>query len=1500
MSTAKEASELKQQGAIDAAGDPNSTVNADDAQKEIIEASKNAGVAAFTFDPDASPEQKLAQARAAIPPELQKSRRPKGAAIITDVDDGTGPVEDLPEPSKDGVLDVARDEDGKPLADGEDPGGEEAPYSRTGWAPKLGWPTDDALEQESLLDHATWVEGQLPDSLYGDWYHNTGVIIFACISSWLVAVFGGGLAWVLLVMAICSTYYRTSLRRVRRNFRDDITREMSLKKLETDNESLEWINSFLVKFWPIYQPVLAQTIINSVDQVLSSATPAFLDSLKLKTFTLGTKPPRMEHVKTYPKTEDDIVMMDWKFSFTPNDTADMTARQVKNKINPKIVLEIRIGKAMISKGLDVIVEDMAFSGIMRLKIKLQIPFPHIDRVEMCFLERPTIDYVCKPLGGDSFGFDINFIPGLESFILEQIHGNLAPMMYAPKVFPIEVAKMLAGSPVDQAVGVIAVTLHGAQGLKNSDNFGGTVDPYVSLSLNRRQELARTKTIHDNANPRWNETHYIIITSFNDSLDMQIFDHNDFRKSKELGVATFQLESIEDLNVYENERIEVINDGKARGIISCDLRFFPVLTPTTNEEGKEEPAPESNQGILRFTVEQAKDLDGTKSLVGLLNPYAAMFLNGKEIHQTKKLKRTNNPIWDNGSKEILITDRKKAKLGLTIKDDRDITGDQVLGKYQIRLDEMLECMEQGKEWYNLAGAHTGRVKMMAQWRPVAISGVASTGGYVTPIGVMRFHFKKASDLRNFEAFGKSDPYTRVLLSGIEKARTVTFRNDLNPEWDEVLYVPIHSPRDRLTLEVMDTEKVGKDRSLGSIETFAGDYVQQNENGEYLVNDAKKIREDGLRLHGKGIAKGVLTYSVSFYPCLNVADPEEEEEEEKQKQEEKLKEETAEKSSSSSSSSSDDAATVEPRSADAGKFNASLDKAKDLEPVTPTTAGRPSTTDRPSTDGRSAPPKIRLSPQELLKYETGLLIFRLMEAEMPESGTLLEVFVDDMAYPSYVSSTARTRSHKFEEIGDCLIRELDVSRLTLKCRKKGDDGDDILAQLTGNTLETLKQCLNNPTTLKLKGEDGRPASVKVSLKYIPVQMQLDPSESMNNMGQLRVDVLDGVDLPAADRNGKSDPYCKFELNGQEIFKTKVQKKTLNPSWNEFFEVPVPSRTGANFRVTVYDYDFADKPDLLGGADINLESLDPFRPSETKYILDGKSGSVRIRLLFRPDYVTRTRQGTSTFGGTFSSAPGRIVTGVAGAPLKGGVAVAGVVGHGVGKGASFVRRGLFRKKDTNDIAEEDGEFVEPSPATALASNGGLRRAPIITTEDTDFPLNRPSTSNGHGNGIGHTRSKSIGQSSIHSILPGGAPGGTAHFTVVGATGFPPASDLYIIITQISPKEKSVGKTKHYKSGTGQWSFDETFKFHCSPDAQFKVEAKGEHLFGSDDELGEHVYFVDETGSGSSKDLAVGSGTVTIKSNFQHAEPALTPDSPKAHLRRSFLSKREGRSSRETTPNP
>lgn len=410
-----------------------------------------------------------------------------------------------------------------------------------------------------------------------------------------------------------------------------------------------------------------------------------------------------------------------------------------------------------------------------------------------------------------------------------------------------------------------------------------------------------------------------------------------------------------------------------------------------------------------------------------------------------------------------------------------------------------------------------------------------------------------------------------------------------------------------------------------------------------------------------------------------------------------------------------------------------------------------------------------------------------------------------------------------------------------------------------------------------------------------MQLDPSESINNMGNLRVDLLGASDLPPADSNGKSDPYCKFELNGQEVFKSKTQKKTLNPVWNEFFEVAIPSRTAAKFQCKVYDYDFADKPDFLGGADINLEQLDPFRGQEVKLLLDGKSGSVRLRLLFRPDYVTRSRLGTGTFSGTFGG-PARIVTGVVGAPVKGGVAVAGVVGHGVGKGASFIKRGLRGKKED----DSDGSIV-PTNTVDI---------PTIVTNDTDAPrpgsgINRSSAIGLDGESIppalsngskSHIRTASMGAASIHSLAPNGPGHGTATFGIISASGYPPSSDVYVIIKQLNPKEKIIAKTKHHEAHD-TIRFDENFRHKCTADTQFRIEVKGHHTFGSDDDLGEALYFVDESGTGE-KEIKIGSGIVIVKSTFEAAASETPRPGTSGGGKRGFLSKREHRSSRESTP--
>ncbi|CAO3587262.1 unnamed protein product [Absidia cylindrospora] len=169
-----------------------------------------------------------------------------------------------------------------------------------------------AIYSGSRLDDYTPDHGLLgqllSDTYYGKWFHNAGALILAVVFTFILTKVGTGLFACLTIGAFLATYYQTSTRRLRRNIRDDVQREMTMRQLESDNESVNWMNHFLSRFWLIYEPVLSAQIIGTADAILSENCPSFLDSLRLTTFTLGTKAPHIEFVKTYPRTEPNIVV----------------------------------------------------------------------------------------------------------------------------------------------------------------------------------------------------------------------------------------------------------------------------------------------------------------------------------------------------------------------------------------------------------------------------------------------------------------------------------------------------------------------------------------------------------------------------------------------------------------------------------------------------------------------------------------------------------------------------------------------------------------------------------------------------------------------------------------------------------------------------------------------------------------------------------------------------------------------------------------------------------------------------------------------------------------------------------------------------------------------------------------------------------------------------------------------------------------------------------------
>ena len=64
------------------------------------------------------------------------------------------------------------------------------------------------------------------------------------------------------------------------------------------------------------------------------------------------------------------------------------------------------------------------------------------------------------------------------------------------VFTLNLEQLLSGEPLDTAIGVLQVTVHSARGITGVKIGGGTPDPYVSLSFNKRAELSKTSVKED--------------------------------------------------------------------------------------------------------------------------------------------------------------------------------------------------------------------------------------------------------------------------------------------------------------------------------------------------------------------------------------------------------------------------------------------------------------------------------------------------------------------------------------------------------------------------------------------------------------------------------------------------------------------------------------------------------------------------------------------------------------------------------------------------------------------------------------------------------------------------------------------------------------------------------------------------------------------------------------------------------------------------------------------
>lgn len=147
----------------------------------------------------------------------------------------------------------------------------------------------------------------------------------------------------------------------------------------------------------------------------------------------------------------------------------------------------------------------------------------------------------------------------------------------------------------------------------------------------------------------------------------------------------------------------------------------------------------------------------------------------------------------------------------------------------------------------------------------------------------------------------------------------------------------------------------------------------------------------------------------------------------------------------------------------------------------------------------------------------------------------------------------------------------------------------------------------------------ASILQKLEQMPAHVEHSESKSNVAMvefaGVVIVHVIGGKNLPAADINGKSDPYVQIS-NGIQTVKTSVVLENLSPFWDEELQMNVKN-LNSSLQITVLDSDLVGKDDKLAQFVSPLTELSKVSSGtwiEQKHYLSKETNSyIKIRIKF-----------------------------------------------------------------------------------------------------------------------------------------------------------------------------------------------------------------------------------------------------------------------------------------------
>ncbi|XP_041093538.1 multiple C2 and transmembrane domain-containing protein 1-like isoform X3 [Polyodon spathula] len=416
--------------------------------------------------------------------------------------------------------------------------------------------------------------------------------------------------------------------------------------------------------------------------------------------------------------------------------------------------------------------------------------------------------------------------------------------------------------------------------------GGTSDPYVKFKISGK-EVFRSRTIHKNLNPVWDEKASLLIENLKEPLYVKVFDYDFGLQDDFMGSAYLHLDTLEQKKTTEvtlnlkDPQYPDLNLGMLLLSVTLSPKEGDIRKDTTLLRRSWKRSSKQSQslrlvdlhrkaqlwrGIVSLSLIEGRDLKPMDNN-GLSDPYVKFRL-GHQKYKSKVMSKTLSPQWREQF-DFHLYEERGGVIDITVWDKDAAKRDDFMGRCQIDLSALSKehthklelCLEEGEGLLVLLVTLTASATISisdlsvnvledSRERQEIVSRYRFLRSFhnMKDVGIVQVKVVRAEGLMAADVTGKSDPFCVVEL-GNDRLQTHTVYKNLNPEWNKVFTFNVKDIHSVLEVTVYDEDRDRTADFLGKV-AIPLLFIQNGEQRAYVLKNKQLT----------GPTKGVISLEV----------------------------------------------------------------------------------------------------------------------------------------------------------------------------------------------------------------------------------------------------------------------------------------------------------------------------------------------------------------------------------------------------------------------------------------------------------------------------------------------------------------------------------------------------------------------------------------------------------------------------------------------------------------